>query len=832
MAPLRLHPALLPCGLLLLAVPSSAQRSPAAEAALEPSGAADSKPEWTPPSKPAPTPDELLDTRLHQPSDPSSDDPPRSAFLPWTNLAGLLLFDEPSDGVLWVLGGEAYKARFDAGGTTYYPRFGSLAPRNFPLEMHLEEVRVGSRQLDFASEVAPARDGAYVSYDRGSLVEFYRLTAETMEQLFHFDHVPAEGDLSLRIAVATELEARAADGGLEFSNEYGLVRCTQAVAFDAAGERLALETTFEDGALRIDVPRSFLARATFPITIDPIYQSIVFATDPSVAGVDLDVAYDSVANRYCIVWQRPFTASDQDVFCQLFDLDLVPVPASTASIDFTNECWERPKIANNTVAHQFLVVCQTSANCSTPYTVRGRTREAGSVSTGLPFEISVGLAGDKLRPDVGGDPVSVPLTYYCVVWERRMGASDHDIHYQLVSPNGSLLFPSSQYVDNTSGTLDRFVAISKSNGRAPAQSQRWNVVWQRTFGPGDEDIYGAQIGWNSSLVAPTFPIDTSALDDRAPQVSSLLSGGAGEREYLVVYERHINSSSRIQGRAMRGNLPVTASTNLSALQGDPSTTNQIHPSVDSDGNVFAMLYAEYDAGPPQQTSYRISTFDLSVATAALVPTETRVWSTTSIYGPGRTRITSQQSGTAGVPTQPYRFLGTYHYADNDAPVVNVGVLHDAVSPPGTPFCFGHGAASVCPCGNTSTPGRGCRNSTGAGSRLSALGTHRTSQGNFALRAEQTLPGMAGMFFQGALVHSGGNGILYGDGRLCTTGIVMRLQVVLADGNGTATSTISIPAAGGVSPGDRRYYQYWYRDTQGECGSGFNLSNAYEVTWAW
>src|SRR5690606_176099 len=114
------------------------------------------KPEWIPPSKPAPTPDELLDTRLHQPSDPSSDDPPRSAFLPWTNLAGLLLFDEPSDGVLWVLGGEAYKARFDAGGTTYYPRFGSLAPRNFPLEMHLEEVRVGSRQLDFASEVAPA----------------------------------------------------------------------------------------------------------------------------------------------------------------------------------------------------------------------------------------------------------------------------------------------------------------------------------------------------------------------------------------------------------------------------------------------------------------------------------------------------------------------------------------------------------------------------------------------------------------------------------------------------------------------------------------------------
>lgn len=832
MNPLRRHAALLASGLLLLAIPASAQHAPPAEGPSQPTEVADSRPEWIPPAKPAAAQTEVPDPAPGQPSAPSSEDPPRSAFLGGTDLAGLLLFDEPGDGALWVLGGEAYKVRFGSDGPAYLPYFGALAPRNFPLELRLEEVRVGARRLDFEPEVAPARRAELVSYDRGSLVESYRLTSETMEQLFHFDHVPTGGDLTLRIAVTTELEGRATDEGLEFSSEHGLVRYSRAVAFDAAGARCTLETTFEDGAIRITVPAAFLARAVLPLTIDPILQTTFIDTDPASVGSNLDVAYDSGTDRYCIVWQRAFSATDHDVFCQLFDANLIPVPASTASIDFTNDLWELPRIASNIVAHQFLVVCQTSANGTSPFTVRGRTRQAGSNSIGAPFEVSAGQMGDKLRPDVGGDPTSIPQTYYCVVWERRVSAQDHDIHYQLVDPNGSLFFPSAQVIDNSSGSLDRFVSISKSNGRAPLDSQRWNVAWQRNFGPGDEDIYGAQIAWNGNLATSTFPIDTSALDDRAPQVSSPLSGGTGEREYLVVYERHQPTGSRIQGRALRGNLPVTSSTNLSALQSDPAGADQFHPSVDSDGNVFVLLYAEHAPGPPQPNAYRISTFDLSLATGALVPTETRVLSTVSAHDPGRTRITSKQSGTAGVPNQPFRFLGVYHYVSNAAPVIDAGVLYDAVSPPGTPYCFGVGAPSQCPCGNTSSTGRGCRNSTGAGCRLTALGTNRASQGNFALRAEQALPGLAGMFFMGYQAHSSGNGILYGDGRLCATGIVKRLQVVLANAEGTATSTISIPTASGISPGDRRFYQYWYRDTQGECGSGFNLSNGYEVTWIW
>jgi hypothetical protein len=60
----------------------------------------------------------------------------------------------------------------------------------------------------------------------------------------------------------------------------------------------------------------------------------------------------------------------------------------------------------------------------------------------------------------------------------------------------------------------------------------------------------------------------------------------------------------------------------------------------------------------------------------------------------------------------------------------------------------------------------------------------------------------------------------------------RLQVVVPNGSGTASTSVSISAQGGVGPGSGdRYYQYWYRDPViGPCGSGFNLTNGYGITW--
>ena len=54
---------------------------------------------------------------------------------------------------------------------------------------------------------------------------------------------------------------------------------------------------------------------------------------------------------------------------------------------------------------------------------------------------------------------------------------------------------------------------------------------------------------------------------------------------------------------------------------------------------------------------------------------------------------------------------------------------------------------------------------------------------------------------------------------------------MASGSGESETTASISGLGGVQPGDVKRYQLWYRDPDTTpCGSGFNLSNGYELTW--
>ncbi|MCB9913609.1 MAG: hypothetical protein H6828_00505 [Planctomycetes bacterium] len=43
--------------------------------------------------------------------------------------------------------------------------------------------------------------------------------------------------------------------------------------------------------------------------------------------------------------------------------------------------------------------------------------------------------------------------------------------------------------------------------------------------------------------------------------------------------------------------------------------------------------------------------------------------------------------------------------------------------------------------------------------------------------------------------------------------------------------MDLAGVGGVSVGETRYYQLWYRDPGGSpCGSGFNLTNGVRVVW--
>jgi len=149
--------------------------------------------------------------------------------------------------------------------------------------------------------------------------------------------------------------------------------------------------------------------------------------------------------------------------------------------------------------------------------------------------------------------------------------------------------------------------------------------------------------------------------------------------------------------------------------------------------------------------------------------------------------------------------------------------------PGVAYCSCD-CVACAPCGNEGAPGNGCGNGTWAdGAQLYAGGI--TNPDSVVLHAVQATPDQPGIFFQGDKRVNGGAGLPFGDGLRCAGTNVVRLEVVFADGAGSADSTVSISIAGGVGPGDVKRYQYWYRDPQlTPCGSGFNVTNGYEITW--
>ncbi|HJO26286.1 MAG TPA: hypothetical protein QF730_03470 [Planctomycetota bacterium] len=123
------------------------------------------------------------------------------------------------------------------------------------------------------------------------------------------------------------------------------------------------------------------------------------------------------------------------------------------------------------------------------------------------------------------------------------------------------------------------------------------------------------------------------------------------------------------------------------------------------------------------------------------------------------------------------------------------------------------------------------NSSGGPAVISLAGSSSLSANNWVLEAAP-VPNNWGIFFYGGNQVAGGNGIPFGDGRLCVgAGQVFRGSPRLASGN-VHSYDIGVqnpPSTNGtIHVGTEWHFQAWFRDPQGSGGSGFNLSNGLTV----
>ena len=257
---------------------------------------------------------------------------------------------------------------------------------------------------------------------------------------------------------------------------------------------------------------------------------------------------------------------------------------------------------------------------------------------------------------------------------------------------------------------------------------------------------------------------------------------------------------------------------------DPGTV-AMQPDIFGQGSgpITEDVYLSYSAFPAGAGLYR---FEVNLVAPVALSANTRYF--VSIVG--RTPIpwaTWEWAEGAGPQTGGFwwqRGAHMYFHLPEDRAV---SLATDSGWSVGSAFCFGDAVGGACPCGNYGVIGEGCANSTGTGATLAGFGHAAVAADSMILSASHCPATTPGLFFSAPNLLTG---LPFGDGLRCVGGAIVRLGVVMTNSSGHAETQSSLSALAGLSSGDLRYYQYWYRDASSPCGTGFNTTNALGIQW--
>jgi hypothetical protein len=645
--------------------------------------------------------------------------------------------------------------------------------------------------------------------DRGPIDEVYELALDHVEQTFVIESRPASGDIRLAVELESELARAATAEGIDLSNDWGTVRYGNAFVREASGARVPLASRLVERGVELEVANDYVARAEFPLTIDPIISTFPVGS-PTLYEMEPSVAYDATTDQHLVVYEYDFSSTDGDMIAEAYNANGTLV--AYRAVDVSTESWSNASCANLNKFDQFLCVATAAVFVGPPGQVWGRTLDAGLLAAGSKFHIADSGGNFQLRgPRVGGDPYDGSASaFYCVVW---LDAFDGSVRARLVTSASTLVGASAMQLNLQ--LTDEPPRISKSNGQL-GDDAAWSIVWaQRTSNPGDYVAMAMRLRWDGQIMTPPAVVHASTIVD--PCVSSPLS----DRRTLLVWRDPVLAQAHIQYALLNGT-DVQSTGSLTALENAGTQSLQhVGPRVDSDGQRFAVTYLE-GVSPDRRT--RISSF--APVGTALEPIETHL-SLDLVPNTYLIDMDITSKASSGAPGTRY-FVGWH----------NEGAIRGAFydRPQGgtqSVFCSGD-SASVCPCGNAGASGRGCGNSLFAtGALLVSIGSAQTGAAdNVAFGLSAVPANSQATLFQGTTTTS----TFFGDGRLCTSGGLIRLGTK----NTGATATAGWPSGGdppisvgGMVPlfGGRRYYQALYRNAAPFCTSAtFNLSNGMNILW--
>lgn len=471
-----------------------------------------------------------------------------------------LTTDRDADGRLWVAGA-SYKASFAADGTMFAPYLGADAPRTFPTRFERARIAVGGTTLA-TQEVQPVLAGEFVAFVDDECTERYRLAEQGIEQQFVLSQLPNRGAIEVAIPVTTHFAVHATGDGHQFVNDHGSFGYGRAIAVDASGDRIELDTRWTGAGFQITVPESFVAHAALPLVIDPWLATATSLANSTYRLTETDIAYDASLGVYAVSWERVYSATDRDVYLQYFDNDMLPV-GSTVAVDVSVTSWQRPRIAGVNGQDRFLVVAEVSTGNVSPFHIGGRVSTGTTPTLGVQLTLAQGVV-DLRQPDVGGEP-RTSGSQWLLVYETVLNAADHDIYARLVSSTG--VAGNSSVVDGAV-SLDVQPVVSKTCGSSGGY-ERWGVVYQRQLGNGTCQPMFATVSTGGTTFAAAIPWGAPIPDVGAQLTVAGPSDVDTGRRFLLThaYPTLTGSAWRshavdLYGGALASSLPYTSPTLL------------------------------------------------------------------------------------------------------------------------------------------------------------------------------------------------------------------------------------------------------------------------------
>jgi hypothetical protein len=237
------------------------------------------------------------------------------------SIAELAAVVEDPSGTPWAVGPD-YKAALRPGGIEFVPAL-PAAPDNRRLGLRLAQITRGGHVLHAAAAGAmapkPHCQGQTATYQRGGIVEHYRIDARGLELSYVFAERPAgDGDLVVHCDVDGGLRPETlADGTLRYTDgRFGGVHIGHVTGIDARGERCRGGLAVVDGQLELRLPDAFVDAAQFPLVLDPWLSTAALVpqgggNDSFVSGTGRQVVLFTGTTW---VWCRTFSQSDSDVY--------------------------------------------------------------------------------------------------------------------------------------------------------------------------------------------------------------------------------------------------------------------------------------------------------------------------------------------------------------------------------------------------------------------------------------------------------------------------------------------------------------------------------------